>query len=482
MTTFNLTCQAVEATLPDYLDETLEPWLRASIDDHLAGCARCSSLLRELRNIAHEASTMPLVVPEAEEEAVWSGIASRIGVPDVVEALPEIASGAAPQEPLPSERIAASPANEKGPVAVGGMTESDPTPLEREVSLPLAELFAESAPAPVAPSELPPSEGPLFQLLPPESEPRITASESFAEFGDGGVELTDSPSPVKREMRLPTSEVDRQAALHASAVENEVRIPASELESEMPFPRNEPDSEVAVPGINKPVPLGAPAAVAQAVPVAAPTAAPLPQREQNWKPLWVGFAAAALVLVTAGSTFILTLHWLGTSSAPQEATAARSTKVGSALKTPATARGRTRASGSEVAARDQASNPDETSTQRAAIATAPTAPLTTPGELPPVQTVSLTSAPPAPRSPEDAVYDNAIVGLQKIVRRKKRELDAPTMADIEENLRSLDSANGEIKAALRQDPHNSILDDQSSHVLEMKVELLRRAAMLHATT
>jgi hypothetical protein len=94
----------------------------------------------------------------------------------------------------------------------------------------------------------------------------------------------------------------------------------------------------------------------------------------------------------------------------------------------------------------------------------------------------MTSAPAIARSPEDAVYAREIVGLQRIVRRQKKELDPSTTADIDENLRALDSAIGEIRAALQKDPENSMLDDQSSRVLEMKVELLRRAAMMHATT
>src|SRR2546423_12683403 len=78
MTTFNLTCEAVEATLPDYLDETLEGWVRISIEEHLGECVRCAGLARELRNITREASAMPALVPKRE---IWPRIAGRIGVP-----------------------------------------------------------------------------------------------------------------------------------------------------------------------------------------------------------------------------------------------------------------------------------------------------------------------------------------------------------------------------------------------------------------
>ena len=55
MNTFNMTCEAVEATLPDYLDETLEAWVRTSVEEHLGECVRCTGLVRDLRNIQREA-------------------------------------------------------------------------------------------------------------------------------------------------------------------------------------------------------------------------------------------------------------------------------------------------------------------------------------------------------------------------------------------------------------------------------------------
>jgi hypothetical protein len=96
--------------------------------------------------------------------------------------------------------------------------------------------------------------------------------------------------------------------------------------------------------------------------------------------------------------------------------------------------------------------------------------------------VSATSARALTRSPEDAVYDREIVVLQRIVRRQKRDLDTATAEELDKNLRSVDSAIGQIRDAAQEDPENSMLDAQSSHALEMKVELLRRAAMMHSTT
>ncbi len=80
MNTFNMTCEAVEATLPDYLDETLEAWVRTSVEEHLGECVRCTGLVRDLRNIQREATALPDLVPARD---LWPDIAGRIGSPVV---------------------------------------------------------------------------------------------------------------------------------------------------------------------------------------------------------------------------------------------------------------------------------------------------------------------------------------------------------------------------------------------------------------
>jgi hypothetical protein len=97
-------------------------------------------------------------------------------------------------------------------------------------------------------------------------------------------------------------------------------------------------------------------------------------------------------------------------------------------------------------------------------------------------TVSAASATPVAPSPEQVVYTKEINTLQRIVRRQKGELDTSTVTEIDKNLRTLDSAIGQIRAALKKDPGSSLLDGQASHALEMKVELLRRAAMMRSST
>ncbi len=322
MTTFNLTCEAVEATLPDYLDETLEPWLRISIEEHLGECERCAGLARELRNITRELSALPALVPERE---IWPRIAGRIGAPVSV----------------------------SGPVA------------EIEPLLPITEPVAEIEP------------------LPPLTEPLAPASE---------------PLPPSGPVLLPTT------------------APAHAL----------PD-----------------------------------RREKRWGPGRMGLAAAALVLVTAGTTSILTVQWLGRTRMPNVASDAGARRPPSSER-PAESAIRAPSAREQVAS-DSSTTPH-------------------PGQLGSALTVSATSAPQVTPSPEEVVYNKEINTLQRIVRRQKAELDTSTVAVIEKNLRSVDAAIAQIRAALKKDPGNSLLDGQASRALEMKVELLRRAAMLRSNT
>ncbi len=105
MNAFNMTCEAIEATLPDYLDETLEPWLRAAVQEHLGECVRCAGLVRDLRNIQRDAAAMADLAPSRD---LWPPIARRIGTP-VVPLAPIAAAPAAPVAGAPTAPIEAAP-------------------------------------------------------------------------------------------------------------------------------------------------------------------------------------------------------------------------------------------------------------------------------------------------------------------------------------------------------------------------------------
>jgi hypothetical protein len=80
------------------------------------------------------------------------------------------------------------------------------------------------------------------------------------------------------------------------------------------------------------------------------------------------------------------------------------------------------------------------------------------------------------------MYGKQIELLQNIVQQRKAQLDPATVAIIEKNLQIIDAAIEQSKAALRRDPASRMLSEQLNHALDNKVELLRTAAMLPAST
>ncbi|MGH7605047.1 MAG: zf-HC2 domain-containing protein [Gemmatimonadaceae bacterium] len=357
MTTFNLTCEAVEATLPDYLDGTLEEWLRKPIEEHLRECVRCADRARDLRNIEREAAALPALLPGRE---LWSGIAHRIGAPIT----------------------ASEPAPKSDPLT--------PTPL---------------------------------------------------------------PSVFTTEPSLPTIEP------------SEPMIEPSSPPSEQAVPSSEPllSSSMAL------------------VPTTVPTRALHARRKMSWGPKAMGLAAAALILVTAGTTFLATAHWLK----PTQTTsfvAGSGTHGGSPGATPqriSSGAAPQRISGVTSLAVPIVPAPSVDSEH---VVLDSSGSKIAGGALPSSLAVATTSASQTTPSPDEVVYGKEIKMLQGVMRRRKAELDTSTTGVIEKNLRIVNSAIDQCRAALQKDPGNSLIDSQISWALEMKVELLRRAAMLQSRT
>src|ERR1700730_17306097 len=78
MTSSNMTCEAFDAALPDYIEGTLSDSRRASVELHFGECVRCARLLRDIENIRKEAAAMPDLVPSRD---LWQGIEARIAAP-----------------------------------------------------------------------------------------------------------------------------------------------------------------------------------------------------------------------------------------------------------------------------------------------------------------------------------------------------------------------------------------------------------------
>ncbi|HWZ60452.1 MAG TPA: hypothetical protein VNW46_15840 [Gemmatimonadaceae bacterium] len=119
-------------------------------------------------------------------------------------------------------------------------------------------------------------------------------------------------------------------------------------------------------------------------------------------------------------------------------------------------------------------------TQHVAESTPPLAstPLPTVATPTPQPTVT----PVSHKQSAEATYAQEIAGLHAIVEQRNAQLDPHTRAVIEHNLQVIDTAIAESRRALANDPHSAFLGDQLDQALSTKLELLRTVALLPART
>lgn len=77
----SMRCENVDELLPDWMDGSLDEPARARVAAHLAGCARCTAVVRDLDSIVADAGRLPVLAPSRD---LWSGIADRIAAPVIV--------------------------------------------------------------------------------------------------------------------------------------------------------------------------------------------------------------------------------------------------------------------------------------------------------------------------------------------------------------------------------------------------------------
>jgi hypothetical protein len=170
------------------------------------------------------------------------------------------------------------------------------------------------------------------------------------------------------------------------------------------------------------------------------------------RPWQLAIAAGALVAVSAGTTYLITAR--SGAAGPQPVTVAATNAAPHPSSQPAIAPA-----------------PASVSTQPAAPirpSTAPVAPSAGAGTL-----VSSRKNVSATR-----VYDNEIALLDSLVRTRRESLDPKTVQIIEQNLKIIDHAIAESRAALAKDPRSPLLTNRLDNVLGSKVELLRTIAFL----
>ena len=195
-----------------------------------------------------------------------------------------------------------------------------------------------------------------------------------------------------------------------------------------------------------------------------------PERQRRFVPAWMGVAAAALIVTTAGITYLFTARSLRSNAEGQVAQTALPQNP--AQDAPGTDGKVSEPAGSVTVAENAVDPGDRPSgfarsaaTRRATV---------------PVRVASRDQQNEVAYS--DKVYGKEIAALQRIVSQRKTQLDSSTVAIIEKNLQIIDNAIEQSRAALAKDPASLLLSEQLTHALDKKVELLRTAALLPAST
>jgi hypothetical protein len=192
-----------------------------------------------------------------------------------------------------------------------------------------------------------------------------------------------------------------------------------------------------------------------------------PERQRRLVPAWMGIAAAALIVSTAGVTYLLTARSLGSGA---------DSRVGVGAPAPQTQATIAATPGATIAGPESSGAGLERTVPDQSGGTSLPQRSTEPSR-------SGVSATLARRSQSsDAVYGKEIEMLQNIVKQRKTQLDSSTVAVIQRNLDIIDAAIAQSRAALANDPASRMLGQQLTHALDKKVELLRTAAMLPTST
>jgi hypothetical protein len=191
------------------------------------------------------------------------------------------------------------------------------------------------------------------------------------------------------------------------------------------------------------------------------------------RPVWLGAAAAALVVVSAGVSHLLTRR----AMQEQVATSAVAAAVPTTSAPAASETTVTRQAATQLAAAPEAPTAERTSARRAEASRRGS----TESRAPSAESrLSGAESRLVSRSAADVVYDREIAALRRMVRERSAELDPATVRVLEQSLAVIDGAIAQSRAALARDPGSAFLNQQLTSALDKKLELLRTAAALPA--
>ncbi|HKG92387.1 MAG TPA: zf-HC2 domain-containing protein [Gemmatimonadaceae bacterium] len=190
------------------------------------------------------------------------------------------------------------------------------------------------------------------------------------------------------------------------------------------------------------------------------SAGALRARGARRRPMWLGAAAAAMVVVSAGVSHVVTRRTMQAELMKQLAVAPAPVRIDTVVVVQPAA--------TQLAAAPAA--PKAASRARGAGRARPGAESRVPGAEPRL----------VGRAAGDVVYDREIASLRRMLRDRQSQLDPATVTVLEQSLAVIDGAIAQSRAALARDPASAFLNQQLTNALEKKLELLRTAAALPA--
>ena len=85
---------------------------------------------------------------------------------------------------------------------------------------------------------------------------------------------------------------------------------------------------------------------------------------------------------------------------------------------------------------------------------------------------------PVSAASAEQTFDREIGAMRDIIDQRRRDLDPATIAVLEKNLKVIDAAIAESKAALAKDPASTFLLDRLTHAYDTKLQLLSGVAAI----
>ncbi|MGH7653567.1 MAG: hypothetical protein ACREN6_02785 [Gemmatimonadaceae bacterium] len=78
----------------------------------------------------------------------------------------------------------------------------------------------------------------------------------------------------------------------------------------------------------------------------------------------------------------------------------------------------------------------------------------------------------------EQTFDREIGAMRNVIAQRRKDLDPATIAVLEKNLKVIDAAIAESKAALAKDPASAFLMDRLNHAYDTKLQLLSGVAAI----